>query len=468
MTLNTHSQTSSKRKVALVGFSGPGLATMEYCFSAEQDCELVAANTAQVIILNGDQGADDEQLRLDVLNKYSAEYRVVISIRNLEWSDFTLLKKPHTSQDLLKVIRSFPLLVEPETAEYQPFNKQVNPEDVDFYRGRDAMRKKQGEALKQKLIRGNLVVNAADRLVQQVQADIQAQEEKQKQEEALKAKREALLAKKKAQKILLLKQKKLAAEKKLREEKAKKLKAEKKKIAALKVKKLKLQLAKQHKEQEQIKAQQLQGEGLEPPIVQLSDEEILQCCGNAADVDLSRKEERRSIFFNAEGSLLVKMTEAVELAKKLEQPVEITGLPGQMFVFPAENLFYLTFSDDFLNQLALTRFGYGELEIEPKGDFQLEDKRKHLAEPIEPLIWKVALWTSRGRLFYGMDPEKLVQLMTKPDFKMYQRLPECHEISELWQGHQMSSLDITRIIDVPQRVVFSFMCGAFSLGWFQE
>ena len=467
MTSNNRSQTGSTRKIALVGFSGPGLATMEYCFSAEQDCELVAASTAQVIILNGDQGADDAQLRQDILDKYSAEYRVVISIRNLEWPDFSLLKKPHTSQDLLKVIRTFPLQLESE-AEPKPLNKPVNPEDVDFYRGRDAMRKKQGEALKQKLIRGNLVVSAADRLVQQVQADIQAQEEKQKQEEELQAKREALLAKKKAQKILLLKQKKLVAEKKLREEKAKKLKEEKKKRAALKVKKLKLQLAKQHKEQEQLKAQQLQEEGFEPPVVQLTDEEILQCCGNAADVDLNRKEERRSIFFNPEGSLLIKMTEAVELAKKLEQPVEITGLPGQMFVFPAEGRFYLTFSDDFLNQLALTRFGYGELEIEPKGDFQLEDKSKHLAEAIEPLIWKVALWTSRGRLFYGMDPEKLVQLTTKPDFELYQRLPECHEISELWQGHQMSSLDVARIIDAPQRVVFSFMCGAYSLGWFQE
>ncbi|WP_415896146.1 hypothetical protein ACMXYQ_08295 [Neptuniibacter sp. PT34_22] len=468
MSLKKRGRLNNVRKIALIGFAGPNQAMLEYCFSSEVDCELVTPSAAQILVVNGDQGEEDEQLSNAVVEKYPAKFRVVISIRDIVWDGFTLLKKPHTAQDILSVVRSFSVTF-PESEEFvaQPAKKEINSDDLDFYRSRDYARKRQGEALKQKLIKGNLVVSASDRLVQQVEADIREQEEQLKKElEAEKAKHEAILAKKKAKKLLLLKKKKIEQEKRLKEEK-------KKKLAAQKAKKLKQKLLDNQKKKEQLAKraeeaeQTLQDDSVKPAPI-LTKEQILQCCGNAADVDLSRPDERRSIFFNPEGSLLVKMTEAVDLAVKLDQPVEITGLPGQMYVFPDQRLFYTTFSDDFLNQLALTRFGYGELEIEPKGDFQLKDKTKHLAENIESLIWKVALWTSRGRLLNGMDPEKLMQLTVQPDFETFQAVPDCYEISDVWSGHQVTALDVVRILDIPQRVVFTFMCGAYSLGWFQE
>ncbi|WP_415891522.1 hypothetical protein ACMXYN_09050 [Neptuniibacter sp. PT8_73] len=468
MSLKKRGRLNNVRKIALIGFAGPNQAMLEYCFSSEVDCELVTPSAAQILVVNGDQGEEDDQLSNAVVEKYPAKFRVVISIRDIVWDGFTLLKKPHTAQDILSVVRSFSVTF-PESEEFvaQPAKKEINSDDLDFYRSRDYARKRQGEALKQKLIKGNLVVSASDRLVQQVEADIREQEEQLKKElEAEKAKHEAILAKKKAKKLLLLKKKKIEQEKRLKEEK-------KKKLAAQKAKKLKQKLLDNQKKKEQLAKraeeaeQTLQDDSVKPASI-LTKEQILQCCGNAADVDLSRPDERRSIFFNPEGSLLVKMTEAVDLAVKLDQPVEITGLPGQMFVFPDQRLFYTTFSDDFLNQLALTRFGYGELEIEPKGDFQLKDKTKHLAENIESLIWKVALWTSRGRLLNGMDPEKLMQLTVQPDFETFQAIPDCYEISDVWSGHQVTALDVVRILDIPQRVVFTFMCGAYSLGWFQE
>ncbi|WP_415903561.1 hypothetical protein ACMXYR_07675 [Neptuniibacter sp. QD29_5] len=467
MSFNKRSQLENVRKIALIGFSGPNQAMFEYCLSSEVDCEIVTASAAHILIVNGDHGEDDEQLCQSIVENYPAECRVVVSIRQLNWDGFRLLKKPHSAQDLLTLLRSFPMpLSETESQVTQQAKKEINPDNIDFYRSRDYARKRQGEALKQKLMKGNLVVSASDRLVQQIEADIREQEEQLKRElEAEKAKHEAILAKKKAKKLLLLKKKKIEEEKRLKEEH--------KKLAAQKAKKLKQKLLDNQKKKEQLakraeKAEKKDQENTVAPAPVLTKEQILQCCGNAADVDLSRSDERRTIFFNPEGSLLVKMTEAVDLAVKLDQPVEITGLPGQMFVFPDQRLFYTTFSDDFLNQLALTRFGYGELEIEPKGDFQLEDTTKHLAENIESLIWKVALWTSRGRLLNGMDPEKLMQLTVQPNFESFQAIPDGQEISEVWSGQQMTALDIVRILDIPQRVVFTFMCGAYSLGWFQE
>lgn len=475
MSNKKRSQLNNVRPVALLGFSGANQAMLEYCFSSVVDCELVTPSSAKILIVNGEQPLSDEDIQAQAV-KYTADYKIVISIRDIEWEGFHLLKKPHSSQDLLELVRAYQIEDVKAEAFERHSDHKVNPKDVDFYRGGVYSRKRQGEALKQKLIKGNLVVNAADRLVQRIETDIREQEERLQAElEAEKARHEAIVAKKKAKKLAEYKRKKLEEKKqKLLEEKKQKLVAEKKKkIAAAKAKKLQeLRIEKariKQQEDEKLRSEQLPDERDASKQVNLTEEQVLQCCGNAADVNLSRSDERRTVFLNPEGTLLIKMTEAVELATKLEQPVEITGLPGQLYIFPSQKVFYSTFSDDFLNQLALTRFGFGELDLEPKGgEFLLEDKEKHLAEAVESLVWKVAVWTARGKLFNGMDPERSIQLSVKPDFDQLIALPKCNEIADIWNGRSMSALDVASFLDIPQRVVFSFMSGAYSLGWFQE
>ena len=454
MSSRKRNQLENVRKIALIGFTGPNQAMLEYCFSSAVDCELVTASSAAIVSINGDQAHKDEEVQQLINEKYPVAHKLVISIRDLAWEGFSLLKKPHTSQDLLKSIRKFDISSldahsSPISNAEKRAGQQVSSEDVDVFRGGEYSKKRQGEALKQKLMRGNLTVSASDRLVKQIEIDIKEQEaELHANLEAEKREyKKALLAKKKALKIKELKQKKLELKKKqLIAEKAQKKKAKLEVEAAPVAAPINTKVSEHN----------------------LSSVDELQRCGNAGDVNLNRSDERRTIFLNAEDSLLVKMREAVDLALKQEHPVEIEGLPGKMYFFPADNVFYSTFSDDFLNQLALTRFGYKELSLQTIENFELEDKGKHLAEDAETLIWKVAIWTARGRLFNGMDPEKQLQLSIKPDFNRFLTLPNCEAISDVWVGHKVSALDVVKILDVPQRVVFSFMSGAYSLGWFQE
>jgi hypothetical protein len=522
MMTKKHNQLKNIRKIALIGFSGPNLAMLEYCFSSAVDCELVTASSALILVVNGDQGLKDDDLQAQINDKHSDAFKLVISIRDIAWDGFVLLKKPHTSHELLDAIRRFEIELHEEAS--QPLaphekhsGKEVRPENVDVFRGGDYAKKRQGEALKQKLMRGNLVVSASDRLVKQLEDDIKAQEAElhaQLEAEKLKHTKE-LLAKKKALKIkelklIKLQKKRLEKERLeqarleqalLKREKEEQGRSNSEQVAPKKVaqKEVALEQAEKHtsnkgsadaitvevkeKAKPKLKAKEilpktvasdpfaikaLVSDTEKPKEYKLSDQEVLQRCGNASDIDFTKSVERRSVFLNPEDSLLVKITEAVELAQKVEQPVEITGLPGKMFFFPEDHVFYSTFADDFLNQLALTRFGYQEIDIEPQEGFELEDKSKHLSESAESLIWKVAIWTARGRLLNGMDPEKLLQLTTKPDFDRFLTLPNCEAISDVWAGHSVSALDIVKILDVPQRVVFAFMSGAYSLGWFQE
>ncbi|PIE23800.1 MAG: hypothetical protein CSA60_04010 [Neptuniibacter caesariensis] len=437
------------RKVSLIGFSGSSLALLEYYFASIVDCELVTPSQAGIIIVNGDQAAKEEDVQADIRERFPTASYIVISARDISWDGFVLLKKPHTPDELINLIRSFDVADGVDASDISdqdiPDNEPaLDPKSLDYYRGGtySSSRKRKGEALKQKLIRGNLVVNAADRLVQQVQADLEEQEEKlQEQLKAEQAQHEAALQKKK-EKIRQLKLQKIAEKKKHLEEKHRQLGQKKK------------QAIQQDKAKKQLSCE-------------LTAEQVLQCCGNAADVDFSRPYERRSVFHTLKGSLLVVLSDAIEFAKKQKKPVELTGLPGQLFILPETNEIYSTFNDDFLNQLALTRFGYGELAFAEHADFELGNKEKNLVEKIEPFVWKVAVWTSRGRLLTGISPEKPMQLKQRPDFDLFLPLPHGDDISEVWGGNSLTALDVAKILDVPQRIVFSYMSGAFSLGWFQ-
>jgi hypothetical protein len=410
-TSNTRKVSDQIIRVGLEGFSGSNQAMLEYCIAGSVDCDLTDAQSAQIIIINGDQPLSVDELYQSLMDKFADKIRIVISIRKLEWQGFHILTKPHTVDELLSLIRHA----------YHQDAKQLDeasvvtplkPHDakLDFYQSKELIRKRRDEALRQKLKRGSIAISAADRLVQQLESSLV--DEKTPAQPAAKAD-----AEKKAQKP------------------AKKKAAPKPELS---------------------------------PVEPLSQEAVVAYFGNLPDVDLSKPEERRRIFVNTEGMLIEKMLEAVKLSQRNSKAVEITGLPGTMVVLPEKGAFVFSFSNDFLNQMALTRFAFGELALQELDEFILPTDISLHQQDTESLIWELAIWTAKGRLFHGIEPEKTVQLVVKPDFTRFLVVPKGEEIADLWSGRKMSAVDVAGILDVPQRFIFAFMSGGFSLGWFQD
>ena len=205
----------------------------------------------------------------------------------------------------------------------------------------------------------------------------------------------------------------------------------------------------------------------------IDDEEMIyRCCGNLADVDVARPDERRRIYFNTDGALLYWLPLAVKKARLSNTPVEISGLPRCFAYLPEEDRFFGDFGEDLLLQYALSRFGFGELDLSERLDLAVSRPEvtgdKQIIQDRDAMIWKIALWTARGRLNQRMDPEKVYKLKERPDFSRLIEIPHASEITELWFDHRLSALDVVRILNVPQRYVFAFMSGADALGWLQE
>lgn len=455
----------NRHRIALLGFTGSNLAMLEYCLSSESDCELVSEDKSSILIINGDQvqqNSDDLQEKIN--QKYPYIGKILISVQDLDWDGFSLLKKPHTVQQLLDMVRTFSI----DNVDKEKVNtlghkinpvkpkikKDVSKEDIESYKQSRYSRKLQEQENKH-----GLSVKASDRLVEHLQAEL---EEARNKKNKLKT-----VEKSESSETEITSQKNAKAQREFIKQKQaidEEVKVLKRQLRARKIEEKHTSEKERLAEIENIRRQQKEAElsGI------LTEEQVLQRCGNSSDVDFSRLDDRRRAFFNPEGTLLEKMLAACMQASESKQPIEILGLPGQLYIFPEENLFYSTFNNDFLNQLALTHFSIGELTLEPRINVELKSKDKHLSEEVEPMIWKVAVWTARGRLIKGIDPEKNFQLKFRPDFERFIFLPKCREISEIWVEYELSVLDVARILELPQRVVFSFMSGAFLLGWFRE
>lgn len=403
-------------QLALVGFDGPNQAMMEYCFAKAADCVLTSPEQADILLINGDRAIPAAKQQKDINADFPEPHKVVISLYDLSWPGFHLLKKPYSPDDLLGIIRSL--------------GRSEKSAKASAQTPAQAIRYKQGEPLKKKLMRGKLVVNAADRLVKQIEEQIKAKQTEQKAKES--------------------------AEKELAEREKRKAEAK------AKAKALEEKLQRIHEEKEK------QAQQVEPPLV-MSEEQLLQCCGNQPNLDVTTAENRRLIYFNDEG-LLAQLLTARQNGEGSGRVIEITGLPGPFFFSPKKQVFYSWFDDDFLNQLALTRFGFGELELHALDVHEDEFVPEEELEPstVESLIWKVALWTARGRLIHGLDAERAYQLRLQPDFSGLLRLPHCDEISFLWSGHNLSAQDVMHILDIPQREVFSFLTAAYALNWLKR
>jgi hypothetical protein len=629
------------KKLALSGFDGPAMASLELFLSKENGLRVVGADQADLFIVNGDQGVDPDELKATYTEKYSKP-GILISVRDLSWPGFVLLKKPYSSDELLDDIRTQSVsgsgsadahlraetrvaaimgIEEPAgTSRNEAYDSYMSragagQEAIDSLNSEKSLKAQQKLLLREKLRRGKeaakraaehasrrhqelsasavaeksevkrvqserLVASDAEdevrELLRQAEAaqkeakakaikeaqqaksrvddarkELERLEEQKREAARLEAARkeaerkeaerkeaariaaeEKAAAKRAAEKKALAERRlaekkalerkaaeqrviekkaaahreavkkakieaeakavaeKLAAEKRVADKKAAEKLAKAKAKAADEARKAKELLAKQQAPLVEKGAFKLIPDAAEvvsrkktaaqPAIKSVKkstaiindDEMVYRCCGNLADVDVTRPDERRRIYFNTDGALLYWLPLAVKKAKLSNTPVEIAGLPRCFVYLPEEDRFFGDFGEDLLLQYALSRFGFGELDLKERLDLAVSKPEstgdKKTLEDRDAMIWKIALWTARGRLNQRMDPEKVYKLKERPDFSRMIEIPHAPEITELWFDHRLSALDIVRILNVPQRYVFAYMSAADALGWLQE
>jgi hypothetical protein len=198
---------------------------------------------------------------------------------------------------------------------------------------------------------------------------------------------------------------------------------------------------------------------------------VYECCGNAPDINLNEPDQRRRVFFKKDSTLLAILLEVINEVKARRLPVEVVGLPGTLAYLPESQQFLFDFSDDLLIPLALTRFGYQELTLNVRPDLEADSSSVVSPQTTiinrDELIWKLALWTSKGRLDRLINPEQPYKLSQSLDIERLLPIPHLATMASLWGRHRLSAIEVVKVLKIQQRYVFAFMTAAHALGAFE-
>jgi len=194
-------------------------------------------------------------------------------------------------------------------------------------------------------------------------------------------------------------------------------------------------------------------------------------CGAAADVDLGEAKQRQSIFYSPAESLQGKLQmansrarqkkQAIIVAIKFEDDIEtITLLPRINKVITAlddKKLSYLCTVPLYCLEIKLFR-----QNMEKSRELERHAIKIH-GQSIDALLWKVALWTSRGRVPAGVNLNSPVYLKHWPNFTRLHVTPGAFSIAALLHDKPMSLVLLIKLLSIPQRYVFAFYSGAIAL-----
>lgn len=196
------------------------------------------------------------------------------------------------------------------------------------------------------------------------------------------------------------------------------------------------------------------------------DERAQNCCGNLQDATYTDPRSRDELFFDPALTLLGVYREAMKLSAG-GGIAKIGGLGAYpLFVGGAINFASTPMPEPFLRAVCARSMdaspvSIGLVELEPKAIGVSEDQR---LRRLDNMLWKISLWSSRGRVPQGTSLTAPVRLRSWPNIPRLMSVPHSMRIAALWGVQPSSLLETAQKLDVPYRFVFSFYTACQSFG----
>lgn len=193
--------------------------------------------------------------------------------------------------------------------------------------------------------------------------------------------------------------------------------------------------------------------------VQLSKKEINQCCGQQADVDLNDPNASTWVRFHPERTLIAPLKKAREIAIEQQCYVELEAIQTSIVVLPGGDEIYIDIDNRIIRHLCamplqkvpqIHQFKYSQVEFQER--YPEYRKNNHNSEEV---LWKMALWTSHGRLPAEFNIEQKMHLQSWPNLTRLQRTPHAIQIVAMLNQQAVSVRELLERLPIAQRYIFA-------------
>lgn len=197
----------------------------------------------------------------------------------------------------------------------------------------------------------------------------------------------------------------------------------------------------------------------------LDEQEAHTFIGSAPDLDLNDTRGLAKAQYDPDDFLQGYLRKAVNTADKYVSAVKLKIPYGIIAILPNTNSVFVNINDSRLHAFCSLPMIDGALSVKIIKKRLTIKKANHVKViSRESLLWKAAIWASRGRLPEGTSLTQPVFLRRWPNMTRLMLFPHAMRIAALWTEQPRSLLDTAKTLGIPQRFVFSFYSATKALG----
>ena len=197
----------------------------------------------------------------------------------------------------------------------------------------------------------------------------------------------------------------------------------------------------------------------------LDEKEIESFVGSAPDIKPTNPKQVAQAQYDASTFLQGFLQQAITMAENNNNSVDMSTPAGTITIRPNSHIALIEPSDSQLRELSNTETTKGSIKLNSADQSYAPsntDNKRFIN--VDALLWEVSLWSAQGRVPTGTDLTTPVYLKRWPNITRLRTFPHALRIAALWSRRPCSLVVTARMLDIPQRYVFSFFSAANALG----
>lgn len=190
--------------------------------------------------------------------------------------------------------------------------------------------------------------------------------------------------------------------------------------------------------------------------------------GTLLDIDFSDPEQLAKARFDAKVHLLSYVLSAYKVACHQGSAQQLNSIWKPLLIFPDTCQIWLDADDKQLRAFAgveQNKMFAGNISLTPiDAEAVRQGKAKDKFQDVNAFIWKLSIWTSKGRLPVAIDPNLPIVLKCWPNFTRFLLIPDAMRMASLLLKGPYTPLEVGKVLNVKPQYVFAFMSACLSLG----
>ena len=189
--------------------------------------------------------------------------------------------------------------------------------------------------------------------------------------------------------------------------------------------------------------------------------------GNVSDVDFDDPSQWRQASFDPKNHLLSYVLSAYKIACHQQRAQQLNSMWKPLMIFPESRKVWLDADDKQLRVFAGMEHKpfANTISLSPVNEAaNVSNKAADRFQDMDAFIWKLSIWTSKGRFPANIDPNLPVFLKQWPNFTRLMLIPDAMRITALIVKSPRTCLEIITILQVRPQYVFALITACQSLG----